>query len=43
MARESYAYAASKAGLQHLTLLMARHLAPGINVNAIAPGASRRA
>jgi NAD(P)-dependent dehydrogenase (short-subunit alcohol dehydrogenase family) len=39
MARESYAYAASKAGLQHLTLLMARHLAPGINVNAIAPGA----
>jgi len=39
MARESYAYAASKAGLQHLTRLMARHLAPGVNVNAIAPGA----
>jgi NAD(P)-dependent dehydrogenase (short-subunit alcohol dehydrogenase family) len=37
--RESYAYAASKAGLHHLTLLMARHLAPNINVNALAPGA----
>jgi NAD(P)-dependent dehydrogenase (short-subunit alcohol dehydrogenase family) len=39
MARNSYAYAASKAGLHHLTQVMARHLAPSINVNAIAPGA----
>jgi len=39
MARNSYAYAASKAGLHHLTQVMARHLAPAINVNAIAPGA----
>lgn len=39
MARNSYAYAASKAGLHHLTLLMARHLAPDVNVNAVAPGA----
>jgi NAD(P)-dependent dehydrogenase (short-subunit alcohol dehydrogenase family) len=37
--RDSYAYAASKAGLHHLTLLMARHLAPTVNVNTIAPGA----
>jgi NAD(P)-dependent dehydrogenase (short-subunit alcohol dehydrogenase family) len=39
MARNSYAYAASKAALHHLTKLMARHLAPTVNVNAIAPGA----
>ena len=39
MARNSYAYAASKAGLHHLTRVMARHLAPVVNVNAIAPGA----
>jgi NAD(P)-dependent dehydrogenase (short-subunit alcohol dehydrogenase family) len=39
MARNSYAYAASKAGLHHLTHVMARHLAPAVNVNAIAPGA----
>ena len=39
MARDSFAYAASKAGLHHLTRTMARHLAPKITVNAIAPGA----
>jgi NAD(P)-dependent dehydrogenase (short-subunit alcohol dehydrogenase family) len=39
MARSSYAYAAAKAGLHHLTRLMARHLAPDVTVNAIAPGA----
>lgn len=38
--RESYAYAASKAGLHHLTKLTARLLAPDyITVNALAPGA----
>ena len=36
---ESYAYQASKAGLHHLTRVMAQRLAAeGINVNAIAPG-----
>lgn len=36
---ESYAYQASKAGLHHLTKVMAQRLAAeGINVNAIAPG-----
>ena len=39
MARDSFAYAASKAGVHHLTRIMARHLAPCITVNAIAPGA----
>lgn len=39
MSRDSYAYAASKAGLHHMTLHLARHLAPDITVNAIAPGA----
>lgn len=36
---ESYSYAASKAGLHHLTRLMAKFLARRhVNVNAIAPG-----
>ncbi|MFN7173157.1 MAG: SDR family oxidoreductase [Thermaurantiacus tibetensis] len=36
---ESYSYAASKAGVLHLTRMMAKFLAPrGIAVNAIAPG-----
>jgi NAD(P)-dependent dehydrogenase (short-subunit alcohol dehydrogenase family) len=36
---ESYAYQTSKAGLHHLTLVLARRLArEHINVNAIAPG-----
>lgn len=36
---ETYSYAASKAGVLHLTRMMARHLAPrNIAVNAIAPG-----
>lgn len=39
MARNSYAYAISKAGVHHLTHVLARHLAPDVNVNALAPGA----
>lgn len=36
---ETYSYAASKAGVLHLTRMMAKHLAKdGIAVNAIAPG-----
>ena len=36
---ETYAYSSSKAGVIHLTRVLARHLAPqNINVNAVAPG-----
>lgn len=35
---ETYAYSASKAGLIHMTRVLARKLAPEINVNTIAPG-----
>jgi ketoreductase RED2 len=34
----SVPYAASKAALNHLTVLLARALGPGVRVNAIAPG-----
>jgi NAD(P)-dependent dehydrogenase (short-subunit alcohol dehydrogenase family) len=35
---ETYAYSASKAAVHHLTRALAQRLAPGITVNAIAPG-----
>ena len=43
MARNSYAYAAGKAGLHHLTQVLARHLAPDIPSTSSRPVRSRRA
>lgn len=39
MGRNSFAYHASKAALHHMTKHVARHAAPLVTVNAIAPGA----
>lgn len=39
MKRETFAYAASKGGLHHMTHHLAKHLAPTVNVNTLAPGA----
>ncbi len=35
---ETYAYSASKAGVHHMSRVLARKLAPSVTVNAIAPG-----